>query len=552
MSTVKGCLKSIGVQLASLEACVVLTQEWSLIKKSYFKKILKCHPDKGGDAAEFSSVRSAFEGLRLLFDRGAVVSFATALDNLVVDDVNGNEAAADKMPSWEYYAEAASEAVPGYRIELAKSSRSCCNATGSGKQCDDDTILQNAIRIGRMDKESGSYGRFVHLCCWRVPSKVWLGLPDSNDIVKIANALLSMNEVLLDGMTQLDKGTLREVATHVMDKSNWAKQIRAKAPLKPSSATGASSFSGPASSALVPSTASSAMVTKRVFVLPRPGVDARPNSMNGFVVTLTGIFPEVGGGTGLNIGAERVTNTIQSFGGKVTSQTSGKTDILLCGKEPGFVTITKARRTNKIRLMSLQDLKEELHKGRVEIGEHSLAVVPPLYVMGGGVSGFSAGYHGNSVPSGADKSALDFARYGVGSIQGTKFKEPIRKKEPAKRPLALHGSDRGAASPSVGRASPSLARASPSVGRTPAAKVPGKASFTTPAKPPQGTAAPPALPAGWRKCTHKKTGEVQFLGPDGKRYKKIPQNSAVHTQGFKRKDPASSVLNAENAKKVCL
>ena len=89
------------------------------------------------------------------------------------------------------------------------------------------------------------------LAAWfRVPSKVWLGLPDSNDIVKctsllilllfitdrqaltcmhrIANALLSMNEVLLDGMTQLDKGTLREVATHVMDKSNWAKQIRAK------------------------------------------------------------------------------------------------------------------------------------------------------------------------------------------------------------------------------------------------------------------------------------------------------------------------------------
>ena len=34
-----------------------------------------------------------------------------------------------------------------------------------------------------------------HLACWRVPSKVWLGLTDIEDPEKFEAALLSMNEV---------------------------------------------------------------------------------------------------------------------------------------------------------------------------------------------------------------------------------------------------------------------------------------------------------------------------------------------------------------------
>ena len=35
---------------------------------------------------------------------------------------------------------------------------------------------------------------------------------------------------------------------------------------------------------------------------------------------MTGVFPEVGGGAGLNLGKERVKAMIESFGGRVTKR----------------------------------------------------------------------------------------------------------------------------------------------------------------------------------------------------------------------------------------
>eukprot|EP00442_Polarella_glacialis_P041911 CAMPEP_0115110098 /NCGR_PEP_ID=MMETSP0227-20121206/39165_1 /TAXON_ID=89957 /ORGANISM="Polarella glacialis, Strain CCMP 1383" /LENGTH=56 /DNA_ID=CAMNT_0002509055 /DNA_START=76 /DNA_END=242 /DNA_ORIENTATION=+ len=51
--TIKDCLATIGVTLSGLSGCGSLNEEWALIKKSYFKKILTVHPDKGGSAAVF-------------------------------------------------------------------------------------------------------------------------------------------------------------------------------------------------------------------------------------------------------------------------------------------------------------------------------------------------------------------------------------------------------------------------------------------------------------------------------------------------------------------
>ena len=45
---------------------------------------------------------------------------------------------------------------------------------------------------------------------------------------------------------------------------------------------------------------------------------------------------QVGGGCGLELGKERVRQMITSFGGRVTSAVSGKTDLVIVGKEPGF------------------------------------------------------------------------------------------------------------------------------------------------------------------------------------------------------------------------
>jgi len=68
---------------------------------------------------------------------------------------------------------AAEEELPAYRIEPAKSGRSKCG------KCE-KLIDKNGVRIGSLDLKNGSYTRWCHLSCWRVPSKVWLGIDESS------------------------------------------------------------------------------------------------------------------------------------------------------------------------------------------------------------------------------------------------------------------------------------------------------------------------------------------------------------------------------------
>ena len=96
-----------------------------------------------------------------------------------------------EMPSWEYYEAAAEEEIPTYRVELAKSGRSRCKATGKAKKCYErgiekdstctdlvdstaapEIIEQGEIRVGWVNAQTGTYGGWKHLRCWRVPSKV--------------------------------------------------------------------------------------------------------------------------------------------------------------------------------------------------------------------------------------------------------------------------------------------------------------------------------------------------------------------------------------------
>jgi hypothetical protein len=54
---------------------------------------------------------------------------------------------------------------------------------------------------------------------------------------------------------------------------------------------------------------------------------------------------------------------IESFGGRVTQNISGKTDVLLVGKELGLSKVTKARKHAKIKMTSLKYLKDGLDDG---------------------------------------------------------------------------------------------------------------------------------------------------------------------------------------------
>lgn len=97
----------------------------------------------------------------------------------------------------------------------------------------------------------------------------------------------------------------------------------------PASSAVAAAASMPTSNAMVPAAPRNTLATggaKAKFVIPRPGVNgAIAGLLNGKKFVLTGVFPEVGGGSGLSLGKDRMTQMIESFGGKVTGSVSGKT-----------------------------------------------------------------------------------------------------------------------------------------------------------------------------------------------------------------------------------
>ena len=216
--------------------------------------------------------------------------------------------------------------MPIYRVEPAKSGRSKCSAKGKAKTCSDEFIPVGHLRVGWLNAETGSYGRWVRLECWRVPSKVWLGLPDPDkcaDAALFTAALLSMSSVLLSGVGELSKEQASTFTDHCMRKSAWAALVKrrgmpppeeaAAASVAPADPAGAPTSSGAPTShaiAMASVSASSAIVAgqqdaKQSFVIPIPGKDAPANTLAGKTIVLTGIFPEVGGGAGLGASTHR-------------------------------------------------------------------------------------------------------------------------------------------------------------------------------------------------------------------------------------------------------
>ncbi len=58
----------------------------------------------------------------------------------------------------------------------------------------------------------------------------------------------------------------------------------------------------------------------------------------------TGVFPEVGGGFGLNIERKKLKAIIESFDGRVTSSISAKMEYIIIGnEEPGEKGLEEAR-----------------------------------------------------------------------------------------------------------------------------------------------------------------------------------------------------------------
>jgi hypothetical protein len=290
--------------------------------------------------------------------------------------------------SYDYYAEVASEDVPIYHVELAKSNRSKC----SQKRCS-QFIQKGEIRCGSIDKESGTYTRWIHISCYRVPYKIQIGLPQLKSpqftIEGVLAALSKMNDVLLSGFNELSYENKLIVVAHIMDQSNWARMSK-KRSRDTSNAQTTSSTTNSTGDKIIHTVThdatrySTAVQTSRGFQLI-----AAPHSLQGKIVVMTGIFPEIGGGAGLNLGKARLKSLIESLGGRVTSSVSGKTDILLVGKQPGAGKVSQARSRDTL-MLSTRDLKCSL-EGDTKSIDNAISTVD-IHAQD-----YSKGYRGNSI-----------------------------------------------------------------------------------------------------------------------------------------------------------
>ena len=142
---------------------------------------------------------------------------------------------------------------------------------------------------------------------------------------------------------------------------------------------------------------------------------------------------EVGGGTGLNVGKDKVKQMVQAFGGRVTSSVSGKTDILLVGKHPGFSKVNSARSQKNCKLLTLSDLSLGLETANMVAIENPLPVV---------IDDFSVGYMGRSnLALEASKEELDVVKglvpppLEIKAPRGMKRKDEIQRKKSTRQKM---------------------------------------------------------------------------------------------------------------------
>lgn len=157
--TIKECLATLNVTADDLSAAAgALKAEFAVIKAAFRAQILVHHPDKGGTAAAFRQVRASFEVLKDLYSKNAVTTFCVANHQPSREDLGRAFAhyEGQPVPSYDFFAEAAAEEVPGYRIENAKSGRSkCAQKSKKYRKCQDLIIEKDAVRIGSLNKETG-------------------------------------------------------------------------------------------------------------------------------------------------------------------------------------------------------------------------------------------------------------------------------------------------------------------------------------------------------------------------------------------------------------
>jgi hypothetical protein len=358
------------------EAFHAAADKAAVARRAFFIRAKEAHPDKGGDEATFQEAHAAFTALCAYATEASspLSSMGTCLDALSSVGVGG------RAPPYSVFEEANPTSAPGYVVERARSGRGTCKGCAA-------PIDANAIRCGSLDAATGTYTRFFHLLCWKVPGVVQRAVDDATAPMDVKRALAGVDGVCLTGFTTLDDGERAQVAAHVGDRGAWTKARRVATA---TTTTAAAETAGGASSALS---------TSVKFAFPVVGADGVADALHCHTAVATGVFPQLDGTScGFSRGRDTLKTAIEAFGGRVTSALSKKTTLLVVGAAPGASKVDAAANNPNCQLVDLDGLCQIMRGAPV-------ADVPPP-----AIASFSRGFGGNAKskagPSGAPPPAV--------------------------------------------------------------------------------------------------------------------------------------------------
>lgn len=361
------------VGVGAFDTTLPREQHLTLIKKAYRKQVITHHPDKGGDIDQFRLLQSAYEYLRdVVYAEDSSSSSSTSStsstsrNNINVRrsdfDTTYNDVCERDIPSWEYYEEAEAEDVPEYEFQYALSNRSMCIVSRT-------IIKKGQLRVGKVNKKHGNYGRFTLLSHfpweWIVPLLENFGIKRKTE-KKLLECFSYMEGTYIKCFTSLRTKDKKAVVRSLM---TFLKSYKGKPKIKQKRKRSDDS------KAVVKKTKSSDEVTstsnelveisavlvnqkndKIQFIVPEVTEENRGKLKDQEVVP-TGTFPELGGGIEKQLGKQRLKELVEKFGGTYSDTFRKKTTtILLIGKNRGNKKLELAKEYGT-KTMSLHELK---------------------------------------------------------------------------------------------------------------------------------------------------------------------------------------------------
>ena len=236
----------------------------------------------------------------------------------------------------------------------------------------------------------GDYGRWHHISCWRVPYKIRVACvgdgPEIPPTEQVRAAFDAISDNVVCGVESINPDDAGRIVERVMDASAWAKAPKKKGGDGTASAGGVGGAGGAGVGVGGSVAAETSEDTSAALALPPTEtsklVDDFPEprgQLAGKTVVISGVFdlPNTRA-TALAQGKDVVRQLLASYGAKITGSVSRKTDVLLCGVEPGASRVAQATKLGT-QILDLAGLKALLQ------GEEATPV---------SISTFSTGYRG--------------------------------------------------------------------------------------------------------------------------------------------------------------